>query len=48
MTESEDLLQRIRLQVDTDNIRITLHAQQEMVEDSFKLDEVVALLAVLQ
>ncbi|MHB8481687.1 MAG: DUF4258 domain-containing protein [Nitrospiria bacterium] len=44
MTESEDLLQKIRLQVDTENVRITLHAQQEMVEEYFKFDEVLEAL----
>jgi len=38
-------LERIRAQVATENIRITQHAQQEMVEEIITLDEVLQSIA---
>lgn len=38
-------LERIRAQADVENIRITQHAQQEMVEENVTLDEVLEAIA---
>ena len=37
----EVVVKRIRSQADSENIRVTQHAQQEMVEDDFTLDDVI-------
>lgn len=38
---SDVAVQRIRSQAKAENIRITQHAQQEMVEENIALDEVL-------
>jgi len=38
---SSAVLDRIKRQVSQDEIRVTQHAQQEMVEDGYSLDEVL-------
>jgi hypothetical protein len=42
------VLERIRAQADVENIRITQHAQQEMVEEDITLDEVLEAIATGQ
>jgi len=42
------VLERIRFQAATENIRITQHAQQEMVEEDVTLAEVLQALATAQ
>jgi hypothetical protein len=42
------LLERIRTQAGTENIRVTQHAQQEMVEENIILDEVLEAIATGQ
>lgn len=37
----EQALKRILVQASEENIRVTQHAQQEMVEDKFTLDDVI-------
>ncbi len=39
--EAEAALARIKLQVESGNLRVTQHAQQEMVEERISLDEVL-------
>jgi hypothetical protein len=41
VTNLEVVLERIRTQADADNVRITQHAQQEMVEEEITLDEIL-------
>ena len=41
VTDFKSVLERIRAQVDIENIRVTQHAQQEMVEEDITLDEVI-------
>jgi hypothetical protein len=45
VTDWEAVLERIRAQADVENIRITQHAQQEMVEEDIILDEVLEAIA---
>ncbi len=42
------LLERIRVQAGIENIRVTPHAQQEMVEENIILDEVLEAIATGQ
>ena len=44
----EAILERIRAQAGAENIRITQHAQQEMVEENITLDEVLEAIATGQ
>ena len=39
------IIDRLRQQAETDRLRITLHAHQEMVEEDVSLDEVVSVLS---
>lgn len=39
VTALEVVLERIRAQADVENIRVTQHAQQEMVEENIILDD---------
>lgn len=41
VTNMKAVLKRICAQADVENIRITQHAQQEMVEEEITLDEVL-------
>ena len=41
----EAMLERIRSQAKAENLRITQHAQQEMVEEDITLDEVLEAIA---
>lgn len=41
VTNLQVVLEQIRAQAKTENIRITLHAQQEMVEEGILLNEVL-------
>ncbi|RLA95709.1 MAG: hypothetical protein DRG83_18245 [Deltaproteobacteria bacterium] len=41
ITDVEVVLRRIRVQAAAENIRITQHTQQEMVEENITLDEVL-------
>lgn len=41
VTNLEAILEQIRVQAAAENIRITQHAQQEMVEEDITLDEVL-------
>lgn len=41
VTDLEAVLKRIRAQAEADNVRITQHAQQEMVEEEITLDEIL-------
>lgn len=41
VTDSESVLEQIRAQAYEENIRLTQHAQQEMVEEEISLDEVL-------
>jgi hypothetical protein len=45
VTNLEAALERIYAQAATENIRITQHAQQEMVEEDITLDEVLQAIA---
>ncbi|MBU0703503.1 MAG: DUF4258 domain-containing protein, partial [Chloroflexi bacterium] len=45
VTDWKVVLERIRAQAGAENIRITQHAQQEMVEENIVLDEVLEALA---
>jgi len=45
ITGSESVLRRIRAHGETENIRITQHAQQEMVEEGITLDELLEAIA---
>ena len=45
IVDSEIILRRIRDQADREDIRITQHAQQEMVEDEINIDEVLETIA---
>jgi hypothetical protein len=44
----EAMLERIRTQAAAEDIRITQHAQQEMVEEDITLDEVLQAIATAQ
>lgn len=48
ITDVEAVLKRIHAQVVVENIRITQHAQQEMVEEDITLDEVLEAIATGQ
>ena len=41
VTNLEAILEQLRVQATAENIRITQHAQQEMVEEDITLDEVL-------
>jgi hypothetical protein len=45
VTDLEAVLERIYAQAATENIRITQHAQQEMVEEDITLDKVLQAMA---
>lgn len=45
VTDLEAVLERIRAQAAAENIRITQHGQQEMVEEGIILDEVLQAIA---
>jgi len=47
-TITEVVLERIRAQAATETIRLTQHAQQEMVEENITLDEVLQAIATGQ
>lgn len=47
-TDLETVLERIRAQGAVENIRITQHAQKEMVEEDIVLDEVLEAIAAGQ
>ncbi len=42
------MIERIRAQAAAENIRITQHAQQEMVEEDITLDEILQAIATAQ
>jgi len=42
------VLERIRIQAASDRVRVTQHAQQEMIEEGFILDEVLGTIAAAQ
>jgi len=44
----EAILKQVRAQAATENIRVTQHAQQEMVEENITLDEVLQAIATAQ
>ena len=48
VTDLEAVLERIRAQADMENIRITQHAHQEMIEESITFDEVLEAIATGQ
>jgi len=48
MANLKTTLEQIRAQADIENIRITQHAQQEMVEEDITLDEVLEAIATGQ
>lgn len=48
VTNLEVVLKRIRALADLENIRITQHAQQEMVEDEIILDDILETIATGQ
>jgi hypothetical protein len=48
VTDLKAVLERIRAQADVENLRITQHAQQEMVEEGITLDEVLEAIATGQ
>lgn len=48
VNDLEGILERIYAQVDVEKIRITQHAQQEMVEEDITLDETLEAIAMGQ
>lgn len=48
ITNRETVLERIRAQAATENIRVTQHAQQRMIEEDISLDEVLEAVAMGQ
>jgi hypothetical protein len=48
VTDLEAVLKRIRAQAHVENIRVTQHAQQEMVEENITLNEVLEAIATGQ
>ena len=48
VTDLETVLKRVRAQANVENIRVTQHAQQEMVEENIMLDEVLEAIATGQ
>ncbi|MGR3310453.1 MAG: DUF4258 domain-containing protein [Candidatus Brocadiales bacterium] len=48
VTNLDVVLERIHVQTETESIRITQHAQQEMVEEGVTLDEVLHAIATGQ
>ena len=48
VTDLEAVLERIRAQTERENIRVTQHAQQGMVEEDIMLDEVLEAIATGQ
>lgn len=44
MESPEEITSRLRLQAQTDHVRITLHAHQEMAEEYVSLDDVLSVL----
>ena len=47
-TDLKAVLEQIRAQADSENLRITQHAQQEMVEEDITLDEVLEVISIGQ
>ncbi|MFY9269186.1 MAG: DUF4258 domain-containing protein [Candidatus Manganitrophaceae bacterium] len=47
-TDLKAVLEQIRAQADSENLRITQHAQQEMVEENITLDEVLEAISTGQ
>ena len=47
-TDLQAVLRRIRAQVEAENLRITQHAHQEMVEEGIPIDELLEAIAVGQ
>jgi len=53
MSETDEInlaaiLERVRSQAAAENIRVTQHAQQEMVEENITLDEILQVIATAQ
>jgi len=48
VTDLDAILERIRVQANNEDIRITIHAQQEMVEERITIDEVLEAIATGQ
>jgi hypothetical protein len=48
VTDLEAVRERVRAQANVENLRITQHAQQEMVEENIVLDEVLEAIATGQ
>lgn len=48
ITDVEAVLRQIRVQAAAENIRITQHAQKEMVEEDITLDEVLEAIVTAQ
>jgi hypothetical protein len=48
IVKATDLLENIRRQAATENIRITQHAQQEMTEEEIALDDILQAIATAQ
>lgn len=46
ITDLDEIIRRIRIHAKEENIRITQHAQQEMVEEDVTLNEVLEAIAV--
>lgn len=44
VTDLQVVLERIRAQTEAENIRVTQHAHQEMIEEEITLDEVLEVL----
>ena len=43
-----EILEQIRAQIEIENIRITQHAQREMVEDNYTLDDLIEAINIGQ
>jgi len=48
LTDLEMVLQRIQNQANERNMRLTVHAQQEMIEESIKIADIYQTLAMSQ
>lgn len=48
VTDVKAALERIRAQAQAENVRITIHAQQEMVDETVSLDHVLQAIAAGQ
>lgn len=47
-TDEKAALEQIRAQAQAENVRITIHAQQEMVDEDISLDQVLQVIATGQ